>query len=80
MPWFFFQFFLCFFFDALCDRPYLRGGIPLADHKEITYCIANVAKVNDGNVFSFFISYGLDNNFYFRGKSGFNPWLLFLYF
>lgn len=72
VPWFLPQFLCCFFFNAFCYRFHLCGGCCIADHKKIAYCIAYVAKINGGDVFTFFIPYGINDYINFRRMS----WLL----
>ena len=72
VPRFLAQFFRCFFFNACRNRFHLRGGVGIANHKKVTYCIANVAKVNRGDVLTFFTPYCINDDFDFRKKR----WLL----
>ena len=74
VPWFFSQFLCCFFFNAFCNRFYLSVGCCIADHKKIAHGIANVAKINSGDVFTFFIFYGINDYFNFRRTSWLLPW------
>ncbi len=69
-----------FLFNAFCYRFYLSGSIRIADHKEITYRIPNVAKINGSDVITFFLLDGLNDDFNFSRISWLSLRGSFLYF